>query len=57
MVDAIVVGLIVLAAAGYLVYRYVFKKSGGCSCGCGGGCGGDSGKSCGSASVSACCQK
>lgn len=45
--DTIAVVAIVVAAAGYLVWRYVFRKSG-CGCGCGsggtgsgsGGCGG-----------------
>ena len=56
MIDTIAVGLIVAAAVAYIVYRYVIKKSGGCTCGCGGNgkssqpgccCGGvDSSRSC-----------
>ncbi|MDL2209402.1 FeoB-associated Cys-rich membrane protein [Desulfovibrio sp. OttesenSCG-928-O18] len=47
MVDTIFVGLIVAAAAAFVVYRYFIKKSGGCSCGtcrCPGG--GNASKSC-----------
>ncbi len=36
MMDAIAVGVIVTAAVAYILYRYCFKKSGGCSCGCSG---------------------
>lgn len=35
MIDTVVVGLIVAAAVAFLVYRYFYKKSGGCSCGTG----------------------
>ena len=34
MVDTILVGLIVAVAAGYVLYRYVGRKSCGGSCGC-----------------------
>jgi|GEM_PF-2225759 len=35
MLDGILVGLTVAGAAGYIIYRYAFKKSGGCTCECG----------------------
>lgn len=50
MLDGIIVGLIVASAVGYIIYRYVFKKSGGCGCGSSAKSG--SGKCCGGASSS-----
>ncbi|NHZ46949.1 hypothetical protein [Nitratidesulfovibrio liaohensis] len=41
--DTLVVVAIVLAAAGYVARRYLFRKSGGCGCGC--DCSGSSGTS------------
>lgn len=38
--DTLVVVAIVLAAAGYVARRYLFRKSGGCGCGCSGSSGG-----------------
>lgn len=35
--DSLVVVAIVLVAAGYVAWRYLFRKSGGCGCGCSGG--------------------
>lgn len=49
----VVVGLIVAAALGYIVYTYVFKKSGGC--GCGANAKNASGKCCGGGSSSPSC--
>lgn len=34
--DTLIVIGIVAAAIGYIVYRYTFKKKGGCGCGCSG---------------------
>ncbi|MDR3074128.1 MAG: hypothetical protein LBV01_05340 [Deltaproteobacteria bacterium] len=33
LADALIVGVIVLAAVAFLVHRYAIKRSGGCSCG------------------------
>ena len=55
MVDAIVVGLIVAGAVGYIVYRYAFKKTGGCSCGCGSAGKSKGGNCTGGQSASSCC--
>ncbi len=44
--DTLVVVAIVLAAAGYVAWRYLFRKSGGCGCGCSGGSGGSGGSGC-----------
>lgn len=41
--DTLVVVAIVLAAAGYVARRYLFRKSGGCGCGCSGSSGGTGG--------------
>lgn len=38
--DTFAVVAIVLAAGGYVAWRYLFRKSGGCGCGCSGGSGG-----------------
>lgn len=35
----LVIGIIGIAA-GYLIYRYVISKKGGCECGCDSGCSG-----------------
>lgn len=56
--DTLVVVAIVLAAAGYVAWRYLFRKSGGCGCGC--DCSGSSGSSAssgssGSSGGSGCC--
>ena len=56
MIEHIVVGLIIAGAVGYIVYRYGFRKSGGCGCGCGDGSGGCPGN--GAKTESSCsCQK
>lgn len=34
--DTLIVAGIVAAAVAYIVYRYAFKKKGGCGCGCDG---------------------
>ena len=50
MLDTIAVGIIIVVAAAFLVYRYTSKK-GGCSCGTGTCNGGKKPDSCG------CCDK
>ncbi|EFL51771.1 conserved hypothetical protein [Solidesulfovibrio fructosivorans JJ]] len=34
--DKLIVFLIIAVAAGYVIRRFFFKKSGGCGCGCSG---------------------
>uniref|UniRef100_B8DPR5 FeoB-associated Cys-rich membrane protein n=1 Tax=Nitratidesulfovibrio vulgaris (strain DSM 19637 / Miyazaki F) TaxID=883 RepID=B8DPR5_NITV9 len=47
--DTLLVVAIVVAAAGYVARRYLFRKSGGCGCGC------DCSASSGSSGGSGCC--